>query len=174
MNEFLIDKYFINLFSNLISDNLTIIAKIITFFGSEICFAIICIIFLILNKNKIKSIILATNLLLIVIIVHFTKIIVHRPRPNYNSLTYEGSYSFPSGHACISMAFYGLLIYFLCKSNISKSLKIIISVLISLLILFIGLSRVYLGVHYITDVIAGFILGIIYLIVFIKVIKNKL
>ena len=108
MSEFLIDKYFIDLFSNLISDNLTQIVKIITFFGSEMWFAIFCVIFLLLYKNKRQGILITVNLLSIAVIVHLIKVIVQRPRPSYNRLIDIGGYSFPSGHASVSMAFYGL------------------------------------------------------------------
>jgi len=71
----------------------------------------------------------------------------------------------------VSASFYGLLIYLIYKSNYSKKTKIILITILIFLILTIGFSRVYLGVHYITDVMAGYSLSIIYLMVYIKIIK---
>ena len=73
----------------------------------------------------------------------------------------------------ISFAFYGFLIYLIHKNVNNKKLKIIFNVFLSILILAIGISRVYLGVHYITDVIAGFMFALIYLILFINFIYKK-
>ena len=73
----------------------------------------------------------------------------------------------------MSLAFYGLLIYFVVKSNFSKFIKIILSILLVLLIMLIGFSRIYLGVHYTSDVIAGFSLSLAYLMMFIDIINKK-
>lgn len=68
-----------------------------------------------------------------------------------------------------SMAFYGLLIYFAYRYIKNKKLKTAVCILLSLLILLIGFSRIYLGVHYTTDVIAGFLVSISYLILFTSI-----
>lgn len=66
----------------------------------------------------------------------------------------------------VSMAFYGLLIYLIYTNVKNKYLKVILIVLLSLLIVMIGISRIYLGVHYTSDVLAGFLMAISYLIVY--------
>lgn len=66
----------------------------------------------------------------------------------------------------VSMAFYGLLIYLIYKNVKNKYLKVILIVLLSLLIVMIGISRIYLCVHYTSDVLAGFLMAISYLIVY--------
>ena len=106
------------------------------------------------------------------------KHIVRRPRPNVLRLVEESGYSFPSGHSMISVAFYGLVIYLVYKNVNNKYLKWTLITLLSLLILTIGFSRIYVGVHYFTDVVGGFFLALAYLIVYIyiynkKVIKNE-
>ena len=88
-------------------------------------------------------------------------------------------YSFPSGHSMISMAFYGLIIYYVWKNVKNIKIRNITCILLSILILLIGISRIYLGVHYASDVLGGFIISIAYLIVFITItntiaeLKNK-
>ena len=93
-------------------------------------------------------------------------------------MTVERSYSFPSGHSMSSMIFYGLIIYYICKNMKNKKLKSFLVMLLSSIIFFIGLSRIYLGVHYATDVVGGYVFGLLYLVVFIKILnkiegKNK-
>lgn len=92
--------------------------------------------------------------------VWFTKNIIERPRPLLvNALTPEASFSFPSGHSFVAVSFYGLLGYFVFRAVKNKLLKIF-SVILTLLIIFIiGFSRVYLGVHWPSDVLASYASG---------------
>lgn len=148
-----IDTIGYNLISNLISENLTPIAKFITHFGGTICFLIISGLMLFLIKNKKIGISICTNLALIVFLNQLLKYIIKRPRPTEFRLTNASGYSFPSGHSMVSMAYYGLLIYLIYKKINNKCLKVLLIVLLSMLIGFIGLSRIYLGVHYTSDVL---------------------
>lgn len=94
-----------------------------------------------------------------------------RPRPTlWESLIQETSYSFPSGHALGSIVLYGSFAYLLARSYPSRSPLIygVASVIITL----IGLSRLYLGVHYPTDIIAGYIIGFLWLRICIKLFKH--
>jgi membrane-associated phospholipid phosphatase len=91
------------------------------------------------------------------------KQLFNRPRPLIPLLEPVSGLSFPSGHALMSVSFYGLLI-FLAWENVNKrSLKWVIISLLLLLILLIGFSRIYFRVHYFSDVLAGFAAGIIWL-----------
>ena len=99
---------------------------------------------------------------------------IHRARP-LDGLLNETSFSFPSAHAMISVVFYGFIIYLLLpkiKNRKIKAMKILIA---SFLVLFIGFSRLYLGVHYLSDVLAGYIIGAIWLLigVFLTSQRNK-
>jgi len=93
------------------------------------------------------------------------KLVVQRPRPPYAAtfLTHY-SWSFPSGHAMISLIGYGMLAYLLVVLWVQRrSLQVAIVVGATLLILAIGLSRLYLGVHYFSDVVGGYAAGVLWL-----------
>lgn len=101
------------------------------------------------------------------------KNIVARPRPEGFRLVEESGYSFPSGHSMVSMAFYGFIVYWIFEKVKNPYLKWSSMIAISFIIIAIGLSRIYLGVHYASDVIAGFCISISYLILFTNLIKGK-
>lgn len=143
--------------------------KIITMLGNwYTILAILIASFLLKNKSYFKYI--SINLISLVAINQGLKFLFQRARPELNLIN-ESGYSFPSGHAMVSMGFYGFIIYLILTSNISKKYKIAISIILEILIIAIGFSRIYLGVHYFTDVIVGFIISIIYLIIYIDIIK---
>ena len=95
----------------------------------------------------------------------------NRPRPLL-PLTSASGLSFPSGHAMISASFYGLLIYLIYTHVRQRTWRWLLIALLSLLILLIGLTRVYLRVHYATDVLAGFTAGIVWLLIAIPVLQR--
>lgn len=100
------------------------------------------------------------------------KLIIHRPRPS-TYLTDEvllPTFSFPSGHAASSVVAFGLLAYILFHYLPQPINSIVVGILI-LLIIGIGISRVYLGAHYPSDVVAGWLVGLIGLMVIILVVK---
>lgn len=150
---------------------LTKIFLIITNLGSPYVLIVLTLLSFLL-KNKKISFIITANLGLITIINQVLKFIVKRPRPSDLFLIVETGYSFPSGHSMVSLSFYGLLIYFIYKYFKNKKLKISLITLLSLIIVLIGISRVYLGVHFVSDVISGFLLSLSYLMIFIKVINK--
>lgn len=100
------------------------------------------------------------------------KMIFHRNRPDtlYVQSMAIKSYSFPSGHAFGSMVFYGLIAY-LCYQHLSQPFNIIVPVLLGVLIFMIGLSRIFLGAHFPSDVLSGWLLGGLALVVIINVCK---
>ena len=153
------------------NDVLTIIFKIITNLGGAYCLIIIAILCAIFIKNKKIAFAIPINLILSTMLNLMLKNIVERPRPIGYRLIDETGYSFPSGHSMISAAFYGLIIYFIWKNVKNKKLKYISCALLGLLIAFIGISRIYLGVHYASDVLGGFIISIAYLIIFTTTFK---
>ena len=153
-------------------DWLTTIMKIITSLGDEIAIIVFTIVSIIVAKNKKVKLAIAVNVIFITLLNTLIKIILKRPRPEGFNIIIEKGFSFPSGHSMISAAFYGLLIYFVYKYINNKKIKYIICTTLSILILLIGISRIYLGVHFASDVIAGFVLSIAYLICFTTIIPK--
>lgn len=158
--------------SILISDFMTLIAKFITNFGGSTCLITITLILLFLIKNKKIGISICSNLVIVTIINVLLKNILQRPRPTEYRLIDESGYSFPSGHSMISMAFYGFIIYLIYKYVKNKHLKWSLIIILSILIVAIGISRIYLGVHYTSDVLGGFLIAISYLIIYTSIIKK--
>ena len=155
----------------LISDFTTPIAKFITNFGGAIFLIILTITLFILIKNKKIGLSIILNLIVITGLNQILKYILQRPRPTEYRLIEETGFSFPSGHSMVSMAFYGYLIYLIYKSVKNKYLKWISIVLLSILICSIGISRIYLGVHYTSDVLGGFLISLSYLIVYTLIVN---
>lgn len=89
---------------------------------------------------------------------------INRARPDIEHLVTVETLSYPSGHAMAAMAFYGFLIYLFYKFKMLKLIKFPVIFLLTLLIISIGLSRIYLGVHFPSDVAGGFIAGAIWVI----------
>lgn len=157
------------------SDILTNIFKVITFFASVKFVIIFCLISLVtlIKKNK-----LGLNFSLIVLISTIINIvlknIIRRDRPSkLNWLVNESSYSFPSGHSMCAIVVYGLVIYYINKLNISNRLKKVIDIMFCLLIFGVGISRIYLGVHFASDVIGGYLCGLTVLLLSINYLEKK-
>src|SRR5204862_3626013 len=100
------------------------------------------------------------------------KQIFNRPRPLIPLLEPVSGLSFPSGHAMMSMSFYGLLIFLTWESGYSRMWKWLIMTALLLFIFAIGFSRIYLRLHYFSDVIAGFAAGIIWLTLSISTVRR--
>lgn len=172
-NDIYIDSLVYNNIKRLISNNLTKSVIQLTYLGSAIVVIGITLFTLIIFKNKKYGLLMSIDLLSITIFQIVLKNIFVRNRPIDINLIEESGYSFPSGHSLTAMAFYGFIIYLIYKSNLNKKLKRIYIILFSIIILLVGLSRIYLGVHFFTDVLGGFTFSICFLVIFITII-NKL
>lgn len=156
LNNYLkpIDDFVYNLISFINNDYFISFNKFITNLGDALFIIIVLIIlltYLLINKDKINFI--NTFLLVIIsaIITLTLKNIFAVRRPNINQLIFIDGYSYPSGHSLNSFVFY---------KNISNILNNKIVKIISCILLFlIGLSRIYLGVHNFSDVVAGMLIG---------------
>lgn len=159
---------------NLRSETLTVIMKVITNLSSAYVLIAITIGTLLFIKNKKVGLCVASNLIITTLLNQLLKYIIQRPRPDGYRLIAESGYSFPSGHSMVSMAFYGLIIYLIWKMVKNKKIKYISCGILGLLIPMIGFSRIYLGVHYASDVIGGFAISIVYLLLFTNITKSIL
>jgi len=127
--------------------------------------------FLLVNRQNWFSIRVITIAISSLVLMLLLKQLFQRKRPLSPLLKAARGLSFPSGHAIMAVTFYGLLIYILQHSITIDWLKWLITVLVILLIILIGFSRVYLRVHYASDVAAGFIIGLLWLLLSLAVLK---
>ncbi len=159
---------FLNSFEN---NDLTTVVKIITYLGSAYVLIFLAAISLFFIKKNEKYKLISINLGLSFLTNQLLKRVFRRSRPLFKHLVKEKGFSFPSGHAMVSFCFYGLIIYFIHNSNLKY--KKIYEVLLSITIIIIGLTRIYLGVHYFSDIVGGFVFGLLYLLLFIRILKLK-
>jgi membrane-associated phospholipid phosphatase len=127
--------------------------------------------FIVITKQNwftIRVITIAVSSLVLMLLL---KQLFQRKRPLSPLLKAAKGLSFPSGHAIMAVTFYGLLIYIIQNSIASDWLKVVSTLLLVILIFFIGFSRVYLRVHYASDVASGFIIGTLWLLISLFVLK---
>lgn len=151
---------------------LTNIFKFISFICSPkfMILVNVCLFIFVILKKKCKLFLINVASIASVVVNNIIKIIIKRERPNFLVLSNETSYSFPSGHSMISILFFGSIIYLVNKYNIKY--KKTITILLSIFIILVGLSRLYLGVHFLTDVIGGYLCGFIALIIIIMIFER--
>lgn len=156
-----VDKYVYDLTQLMNCEFMTNFFKFCSFLGSTY-FYITVILILIIVKSR-KDLYTGIHLLIIQGINRIIKFIVKRPRPpEIYHLVVETNYSFPSGHSMSAMAGYGLFIIELKNSQCKY--KNILMIFCGMMIFLIGLSRIYLGVHYFSDVIGGYLISLGYLL----------
>jgi membrane-associated phospholipid phosphatase len=138
---------------------LTFVMKTITHLGgSEVLvpLGVVLVVGFFACGYRIEALIILVTLVIGDRLQDFTKELFARPRPTgINLIELPDSFAFPSGHAMVGLAFYGMLAYLLRSNFSDRSWAAIIQPVFLLLIFLICASRVYLGVHYISDVIAG-------------------
>ncbi len=125
-----------------------------------------------IRKNRwyfIKIVTIAVSNLLLLFSLKF---FFNRPRPLVPLLKEVPGLSFPSGHAFMGLTFFGLIIYIVYREASNKWVKWITIITLVFIILMVGLSRVYLRVHYASDVIAGYCFGIISLVILLTMLKQ--
>lgn len=162
-----IHSWILDIRNNNLTKLLSIITKLV---DASFLLALSSILFIIL-KNKKTSLYILVNLVCSFILNETFKSIFLRTRPVGINLIEASGYSYPSGHSMVALSFYSFIGYLLYKKYNNKNIKTLIIVSTISLILVVGFSRIYLGVHYLTDVIAGFVLASIYLPLYIKLIK---
>jgi undecaprenyl-diphosphatase len=127
---------------------------------------------LFIRKDRWRSIKLGVIALSSVCVMHLLKLLFNRPRPLVPLLEPAHGLSFPSGHAMTSVTFFGLFIYLTVKHVKNIFLRILLIVLLLSFIVIIGYSRVYLRVHYPSDVLAGYCMGTIWLVLCLWLLKR--
>ncbi len=163
--DHLINKFISSFYSGL----LNIVMKLVTRTGSLVCLATLsAITFIWLWFYKKDA---WVNLFFFItvagggILNRLLKIFFHRTRPSLKPEIDAVNFSFPSGHAMGSLIFYGFIGYLIIRSERKKISKIISTIFLAGFIFMIGISRIYLNVHYATDVIAGFCAGTLWLVI---------
>lgn len=148
------------------------IMKSITQFGNTVPVIIIILALMITLTKRKEVFLIGFNTILTVSSNQILKHIICRPRPDHIRLITEHGYSFPSGHSMIAVCLYGLLIYLINKKIKNKILRIIITIFLITLIIGIGISRIYVGVHYPSDVLGGYLLSLSILIFNITIVNK--
>ncbi len=143
-----------------ISPTLTKIAVFISTLGGSMGVMIVCILFFVFYKTRLKFGIPIFFTVGISSVLNFVlKNFFERPRPNILRLVEETSYSFPSGHAMNNMALYTMIVLLALSVIKNNGIKFLIGLCSFSFVFLIGLSRIYLGVHYCSDVLGGFLMG---------------
>jgi membrane-associated phospholipid phosphatase len=165
-----------NILAGFVSDINTNVMQVFTFLGTHTFLIpanlILIAWFLFVKKRRWYSINIPVISLSSLLLMFSLKYIFQRERPVTPLLQQAHGYSFPSGHALMSFTFYGLLIYLVWLNIKHIWLKWLLITTLSLLIFVIGLSRVYLRVHYASDVIAGYCIGLMWLLLSLWVLKK--
>jgi undecaprenyl-diphosphatase len=158
--------------ASFITEDMTDFMKVLSNCGSGVVLALISVIIIIVvHKSKKYAFygwMIGANLITCSVLDEVFKVIFHRERPDILRLIDITGYSFPSGHSMIGLCFYGYLAYILWV-NMKSRWRYPLVLLSVALIIAIGISRIYLGVHYASDVIGGFSAGLAWLTVFITI-----
>ncbi len=150
------------------SPQLTSYFKFMTNVGDTYGYLIVLTVFLLVSLivfKRWKYIVQATLILALATISNMMlKRFIDRARPGIEHLVSVETLSYPSGHAMSAMAFYGFLIFLVTKFNIQKMIKYVLIIVLITIIISIGISRIYLGVHFPSDIAGGFIAGFIWVV----------
>ena len=142
---------------------LTEVLKVITYMGNWQTITLLCIVLLLFRKTRLRyGVPVSAGAIFVTIFNRIIKLIFKRPRPEESlHLIEEGGYSFTSGHSITSMVVFGLLIYLVRKYVKNRKAANILTAALAVPWIFIGLSRIYMGVHFPSDVLAGVLCGLL-------------
>ena len=152
------------------SDALTPVMEAFTSLASVVVLAVMAAVIAALAPGKAPGWCVAVNLVCVVALNTVLKYLVQRPRPDGFRLISESGYSFPSGHSMVAMAFFGLLIWMVWRYHRRDVMRVVWCALFVLVIVMVGVSRIYLGVHYASDVLAGFCVSLVWLVFYTRVV----
>ncbi|OPX41988.1 undecaprenyl pyrophosphate phosphatase [Ruminiclostridium hungatei] len=153
--------------SKMISEKMTSFMRAVSFFASGLFLSSASVVFIpgiFIKKRKYSfySAIIILNIALSSLVNVGLKWMINRVRPDILQLTEVSGLSFPSGHSMAAACFYGFFIYLCCR-YLKSGYKIAVTAVLAALICLIGLSRIYLGVHYASDVLGGFSFGVFWI-----------
>ena len=153
---------------------LTEVLKVITYMGNWQTITLLCIVLLLFRKTRLRyGVPVSAGAIFVTIFNRIIKLIFKRPRPEESlHLIEEGGYSFTSGHSITSMVVFGLLIYLVRKYVRNRKAANILTAALAVPWIFIGLSRIYMGVHFPSDVLAGWALGAAVLVGIIVIVEK--
>lgn len=163
-NEYLkFDEKVIFLVQGWESPLLTGIMKFFTYIGSTWSLIILSVMILFflykVLKHRLELILFSAVMVGSPLLNLMVKLFFQRARPDLHRLIEIGGYSFPSGHAMNAFSLYGILTFLLWRHTTAKWARILLILFSMMMILSIGISRIYLGVHYPSDIIAGYLAG---------------
>ena len=148
---------------NLRTDWLTPIMESISALAAPISLLVLLLVIVAFAPGKRPGLLCATNLVLVVVLNVVIK-----------NLVVETGFSFPSGHSMAAMAFFGLLVWLVWHSEKPRSVRIGCCIGFSIIIVLIGISRIYLGVHYASDVLGGFCVSLAWLAIYTNIVAPAL
>ncbi len=159
-----------------VSDSNTSVMNFFTFFGSQFflvpVYLLLIAYYLFFKKDRWMGLKVAAVSISSLLIMFSLKQFFGRERPLMPLLNEVNGLSFPSGHSFMSFSLCGILIYIIHKMPWDRSLKYLAYLLLLTVTFFVGLSRIYLRVHYPSDVVAGFCMGMIWVVISLFVIKT--
>ena len=174
-NEKIFDDKVFAFFSSFSTAGFIQTMKVFTFFGSSYFLLpayLVLVAYFFVKRKSAYAIDIAIIAISSTALMQLLKIIFHRQRPDLPIIKGITSYSFPSGHALSAFIFCSILVFIVRNGAWTNTYKWIASVLLMLCALLIGVSRIALKVHYPTDVIASYCLGIVWVIVSLYLLKN--
>lgn len=151
------------------ADWLTPIMEAISALATPVSLVVLLLVIVAFAPGKRPGACAAVNLVLVFLLNQALKFAIQRPRPDGFQLAIEQGFSFPSGHSMVAMAFFGLLVWMVWRYEADRATRIGCAVAFSAVIVLVGVSRIYLGVHYASDVLAGFCVSLAWLAIYTRV-----
>ncbi|HIR43399.1 MAG TPA: phosphatase PAP2 family protein [Candidatus Aphodovivens avicola] len=151
------------------ADWLTPVMEAISALATPVSLVVLLLVIVAFAPGKRPGACAAVNLVLVFLLNQALKFAIQRPRPDGFQLAVEQGFSFPSGHSMVAMAFFGLLVWMVWRYEPDRATRIGCAAAFSAVIVLVGVSRIYLGVHYASDVLAGFCVSLAWLAIYTRV-----
>ena len=173
-----IDVYVVEGVPSLRNDLMTEFMFLLAWVGGTRVMAVLTLclmLFLVYKEKRIKAALLPALVMGGTAILNVVaKQLINRSRPDINYLLDQPGFSFPSGHTMAAVSLCGLCIYLLCKNMRAGAARLSLIVAASILVILMGISRMYLGVHFFTDIVGGVLFSFTWVVVAIVINDNIL